>query len=306
MTYFTGPWPDGARAAMAFTFDIDVAYAYTRSPAPRPAPPDRAELLARQPRALSGLSRGLYGLQVGLPRIRRFLAEQEIRATFFLPSANLERWPEAFAGLIEEGHEIAAHGHEHEALPDYRDDPAGEAAILEASIASFEAHLGRRPAGYRSPAWDMNRHSPDLLAAAGFAYDSSLFAGEAPYRLSLYPGIDGPGGRMLEFPIDWSLDDAPYFLFFKPPVTMAQFHDPDSVYRIWQAELDGVAEEGGVFTLTCHPSIIGRHHRMAILVRLLAHARARGDLWIAPLEEIARHVEAHWPAGASGTEAGQA
>lgn len=296
MTYFTGPWPEGKRAAMALTFDIDVSYAYTRSPAPRPEPPGREELLAKQPRALSGYSRGLYGLQVGLPRIRAFLRTQDLRATFFLPSANLERWPEQFRPLLEDGHEIAAHGHEHESLPDYRDDPEGEAAILAASIESFERHLGQRPTGYRSPAWDMNRHSPGLLAKAGFRYDSSLFAGEAPYRLGLYPGIDPEGRDLLEFPIDWSLDDAPYFLFFMPPVSMAQFHDPDSVYRIWQAELDGIADEGGLFTLTCHPSIIGRHHRMAILQRLVAHARARKDLWIAPLAEIAAHVERHWPA----------
>ena len=71
---------------------------------------------------------------------------------------------------------------------------------------------------------------------------------------------------------------------------MAQLHGPDEVFGIWRDEMDGIVGEGGVFTLTCHPSVIGRHHRMNILDRLVDHAEARGDVWIAPLEEIAGHV----------------
>jgi hypothetical protein len=74
-------------------------------------------------------------------------------------------------------------------------------------------------------------------------------------------------------------------------VTFAQFHDPESVLRLWTTELDGVVDAGGVFTLTCHPSIIGRFHRLEILERLMDHAMARGDVWFATLEQVARYVE---------------
>ena len=100
--------------------------------------------------------------------------------------------------------------------------------------------------------------------------------------------------ELLEFPIDWSLDDAPYYLFFKPPVTMAQFHGPAEVAAIWRAELDGTIDDGGLFTLTCHPSIIGRHHRMAILEELMDHIEHRGDIWIASLGDVEAHVAATW------------
>ena len=294
MDYFTGPWPGGRRGGFALTFDCDVTYAYTRPVAPQPRPSTGAELLAKRPRGLSGYSRGLYGLHVGLPRIERFLARHGLHATFFVPTANVERYGDEFRRLRDAGHELGAHGHEHEQLPQYRDDPAAEAAILETSLAVFRDRLGIVPAGYRSPAWDMNAHSPALLQRFGFRYDSSLFAGEAPYSMALYdPAVD-----IVEFPIDWSLDDAAYFLFFRPPAAMAQFHDPDSVRRIWQAELDGIVDEGGLFTLTCHPSVIGRHHRMAILEALVLHARRRGDVWIGTLAEAERHVRASRPAGA--------
>ncbi len=290
MDYFTGPWPDGCRGALALTFDCDVSYAYTRSPKSPNPPPTGAALIDKEPRSLANLSRGLYGLHVGLPRILEFLDERRLRATFFVPSANVERYPDAFAQVRDQGHEIGAHGHQHENLTDYRDDPETEAAILQTSLEVLQDKLGVRPSGYRSPAWDMNRHTPELLRAAGFSYDSSLFAGEAPYRM----GVDDGDAGLLEFPIDWCQDDAAYFLFFKPPITMAQFHDPEEVLRIWRCDLDGVIDGGGVFTLTCHPSVIGRHHRMAILDRLVDHAKSRGDVWIASLGDIAEHVNGCW------------
>jgi len=290
MEYFRGSWPDGCRGAFALTFDCDVSYAYTGTPKTVGIPPTGEELLAKQPRSLANLSRGLYGLHVGLPRILDFLDHHHMKGTFFVPSANIERYPDDFKALRDRGQEIAAHGHQHENLPDYRDDPATEAAILETSIRVMDEILGVRPIGYRSPAWDMNQHSLKILQNAGFVYDSSLFAGEAPYRTTVHD----PSTDMLEFPIDWSQDDAPYFLFFKPPITMAQFHDPAEVEAIWQADLDGTINDGGVFTLTCHPSVIGRHHRMKILDNLVAHAKKRGDIWIAPLADIANHVNSVW------------
>lgn len=284
---FRGPWPCGATGAMALTFDCDVTYAY--APArPDPAGPRTGDdLLMRQPKRLQGYSRGLYGLHTALPRITDFLARRDVRASFYVPSANIERWPDRFRALAEAGHEVGAHGHEHENVSLYRDDPEAEAAILDASLAVFRQQMGFEPKGYRSPAWDMNLHSANLLAERGFRYDSSLFAGEAPHLLSdIYP--DQPD--LLEFPIDWCLDDAPYFMWFMPPHLMAQFHSPTDVLEIWKAEMDGIVSEGGVFTLTCHPSVIGRHHRMNILERLMDHAEARGDIWIAPLADIADHV----------------
>lgn len=294
MQYFTGPWPHGKRGVVCLSFDCDFAYAYTKAPRPTATPPDGPALINKRPRSLSGYSRGLYGLHVGLPRITAFLDKERIKGTFFVPSANLERYPAVFQAVAQAGHELGAHGHEHENLADMREDPAAEAAILAASLGSFRRHLGAPPQGYRSPAWDMNAHSPRLLQEAGFLYDSSLFAGEAPYSMAVYD----PAVSVLELPIDWSLDDAAYFLFFKPPASMAQFHDPDEVFRIWRAELDGVVEGGGVFTLTCHPSVIGRHHRLAILSLLVAHARRRGDVWFAAMAEVASHVRQAWPAAA--------
>ncbi|MDP6814978.1 MAG: hypothetical protein QF582_17315 [Alphaproteobacteria bacterium] len=82
MTFFTGPWPDGRRGAFALSFDCDVAYAYTANVRPQNPPPSGDDLLAKQPRTLSALSRGYYGLHVGLPRILAFLERRGLRKEF--------------------------------------------------------------------------------------------------------------------------------------------------------------------------------------------------------------------------------
>ncbi len=287
MQYYYGPWPDECKGALCLTFDVDVEYAYTKGTQTWGALPRWLGLESLVAGGLSVESRGYYGLYTGLPRILDLLQRKSIEATFFVPARHMERYPEELGRIRDAGHEIGNHGYAHEAPEQLRRSPRREAALLEKAQSVFRDACGFTPVGYRSPAWDMNRHTPRLLADAGFLYDSSLFAGDAPYRLSLYdPELD-----LLEIPIDWSKDDAAYFLFFKPPVMFAQFHDPESVFRIWKTELDGVIDAGGVFTLTCHPSIIGRFHRLEILERLVDHAMARGDVWFSTLEGVARHVQ---------------
>jgi len=285
--YYCGPWPENRKGVFCLTFDVDVGYAYTKGTQTWGAFARRIGLETLIAGGLSVESRGYYGLYSGLPRVLALLDRKGVTGTFFIPARNMELYQKDLEPIHKAGHEIGNHGYEHEPPEQLRRSPAKEAALLEKAQSVFRSALGFAPVGYRSPAWDMSRRTPQLLEQAGFLYDSSLFAGDAPYRMSLYD----PTVRLLEIPIDWSKDDAAYFLFFKPPITFAQFHDPESVFRIWRAELDGVVDAGGVFTLTCHPSIIGRFHRLDILERLIDHAGARGDVLFATLEQVARHVQ---------------
>jgi peptidoglycan/xylan/chitin deacetylase (PgdA/CDA1 family) len=47
-------------------------------------------------------------------------------------------------------------------------------------------------------------------------------------------------------------------------------------------------EAQGVFTLTCHPQVIGRGHRMALLERFIQHALASGAAHFASMGDVAR------------------
>ena len=63
-------------------------------------------------------------------------------------------------------------------------EPEEERRLMLLQLAEHERLLGRRPQGYRSPAWDFSDATLGLLEELGFVWDSSLmghdFAGTAP------------------------------------------------------------------------------------------------------------------------------
>jgi hypothetical protein len=69
---------------------------------------------------------------------------------------------------------------------------------------------------------------------------------------------------------------------------------PSKVLEIWTGDLDYMLdhEEWGVFTLTMHPQVIGRGHRMKLLEQFVEHALAREGVSFARLGDVARHLQA--------------
>ena len=100
----------------------------------------------------------------------------------------------------------------------------------------------------------------------------------------LQRGAEAP---LWEFPVDFALDDWPHFTFnFDPP--RVGLSAPSKVFEIWAGEFDYLAghEPGGVMTLTMHPQVIGRGHRMMLLERFIQHALARGGGRFARLGDV--------------------
>lgn len=244
------------------------------------------------------LSRGEFGALVGVPRILELLLRYDIQATFFMPGHTAESFPETMAAIVQTGHEVGHHGYGHE-------DPstqtaAEEQASLERGLAALEKVTGRRPKGYRSPSWDYSDATLSLLVEYGFVYDSSLFAGDFyPYhpRLGDVVSRDQPLQRgepapIWEFPVHFSLDDWSHFTFNFDPYRMG-LSAPSRVFEIWSAEFDYMRTHaaGGVLTLTMHPQVIGRGHRMAMLERFIEHILAAGNVRFARLIDVAQEME---------------
>ena len=61
--------------------------------------------------------------------------------------------------------------------------------------------------------------------------------------------------------------------------------------QVYIDEFDKAYEEGTMFLLTTHPHIIGHRSRMVILEELVDHIKARGDVWFATHEQVARYVK---------------
>lgn len=252
----------------------------------------------------SPISRGEFGVRVGLPRILDLLERKHIKATFFVPGHTAVSFPDVVRRIHERGHEIGAHGYCHESPVTL--SPAEEAELLSRSVAKLQSVLGDafRPVGYRSPAWDLSESSIAILETQGFLYDSSLMADDfRPYRPRRGDQVDSerfvPGlpARMVEMPVAWELDDYPYFHWSSRPLNPG-LRNTDDVLSIWRAEFDysrGHVPDG-VFTLTNHPEIIGRGPRIQMLEKLIDHMQGDTSVVFSTLAEAARR----WNEGVEG------
>jgi hypothetical protein len=121
------------------------------------------------------------------------------------------------------------------------------------------------------------------LIEYGFLYDSSCMANDFyPYYPRIGdewsrtgPFVFGEVSNLVEIPVSWGLDDAPIFEHF--PGSNTGLSAPSAVEEIWRGDFDYAKANcpDGVFTLTMHPEVIGRGHRMLLLERLIEHFKAQ-------------------------------
>ena len=261
-------FPDGYRAALSLTFDVDA----------------ETGVLAAKPSAwrdAMAMTHQAFGPRVAVPRILRILAEERVQGTFFVPGYTARRWPNLIASILEAGHEVGHHSDLHYTPPSMTED--AERRDFERALETLRAQ-GVEVHGHRAAWWQATWHTLDLLAEHGFAFDSSLMDDDRPYVLNL------GGHRMAELPPHWSLDDWEQYGFLPDPNIGSVIDAPSKVLDMWCAEIDAQRKEGGLVVTTMHPFLSGRASRAEVIRGLIDHARGRGDVWIAPLGEIAERT----------------
>ncbi|MDU8944215.1 polysaccharide deacetylase family protein [Ovoidimarina sediminis] len=260
-------WPGGARSAFALSFDCD----------------HETFELGQGRAAMGRLAWGEFGRRRGVPRILDVLARHDIRSTFFMPAVSALIDPGALAPIVSAGHEIGVHGWIHENTSTL--DRETEWDLLVRARDTLEKLAGTRPVGHRAAHWDLSEHTIDLVAEAGFSYDSSMMADDACYELL---SCGQPTG-LVEIPVDWVRDDAVYLLFNREPPTRP-WTPPADVLDIFTREFDAAFDEGALCQLVFHPFVIGYRSRIWILEALIRHAKSRGDVWFPTHAELADWV----------------
>ena len=250
-------WPGGARCAVALSLRTGQ-----RSP--------------------GKLSQGQYGNRVAVPRILKLLEAEGIPATFFVPAVTAQLYPDEQRQVIAAGHEIGIHSWIHEYNSTLAPDVERDLQLRAAD--ALEQVTGLRPVGIRTPSWDFSETTLAITREMGLIYDSSLMADDDPYELV----EDGAPTGIVELPVEWIRDDAPYWMMDFQRALMPH-SSPAMVQDIWCREFDGAWDEGGLFLLTMHPHITGHRSRMGVLSGLIQHIKARGDVWFATHEQVARH-----------------
>jgi peptidoglycan-N-acetylglucosamine deacetylase len=258
-------WPDGNQCAVVLSFDVDAESGYVyRNPKEAASQLDQME-------------ERRFGVRTGVPRILRLLDKYSLPATFFVPGYTIEHHTDVIKSIQAAGYEMACHGNVHETLDTL--DEAAERRVLREQLDIYEQHLGIRPTGYRSPSWSLNLRTPALLKEHGFLYDSSLMGDDIPYF------VGTPRGELTEVPIQWLLDDAPFYRHVYGATNAIA--EPDRVVRLWLQEFRGMYRENGCFVVTMHPWISGRASRLDGLERLIRAVRAEPGVWWATCKQVA-------------------
>ena len=151
---------------------------------------------------------------------------------------------------------------------------------------------GKRPVGFRAPAFAFSQNTLELLQAEGFAYDASLMGGDVPYL------IGNERGDLVELPSDFVLDDWMQYVCLGDFNYMLPIASPQRATEVFQAEFDAAWRHGGLWVSVWHPFVSGRLSRADAMAGLIDHMQEKGGVWFASLEEIAAHVRSVIATGA--------
>ena len=262
-------WPDGARVAVCLSFDFD------------------AETNALRDKNFSPgtFSQGEYAARVAVPRILGLLDKYDIPATFFVPAVTALLHPVEMKAIVSKGcHEVGMHGwiHERNAMLDEKT----ERRLMKKAYETLKSVTGKAPVGIRTPSWDFSQSTVKLINEMGLLYDSSLMADDRPYEIV----IEGEPTGVVELPVEWLLDDMPYFGFKYFPAIRPHIK-PMDVFEIWAAEFEMAYQEGTLFVLTMHPKYSGHRSRISMLDKLIQHILTFDDVWFATHADAARIAE---------------
>ncbi len=224
------------------------------------------------------MSLGEYGPRCGLPRILKLLESYDIKATFFVPGMVAEKYRDDVIEVIKRGHEIGNHSYTH-TYPYKLPSREAEYDELKKTEGILKALTGKKPVGYRSPAWEFSDYTLDILAEQGFQYSSNMMNSDRIEFLK----VNGKEYRIVEFPVSWGLDDAAYWLYsartqgkcMQPLDAVLDYiiTEFDVLYQEYKGEKEEGIDSDICYVMTCHPQIIGRPARITVLEKLIRHIR---------------------------------
>ncbi|MFI5427621.1 polysaccharide deacetylase family protein [Aeromicrobium sp. UC242_57] len=226
-----------------------------------------------------------------MPRLLGLFERYGVTGTWCTPVHSMATFPEAFNSILEAGQEIAAHGCFHESVPSLDKDE--EARLMEETIEGHLKHVGVRPRGYRSPAWDFTEHTLELLEKTGFEWDSSLMGRDfQPYHPRPVDvrweeaSVFGPPSPILEFPVSWYLDDFPAGEYI--PGVNPGLGSSEVMFQRFKDHFDYAYayEDNPVLAITVHPQTIARAHHILGMDELLEHMASHDGVWFASLSDI--------------------
>lgn len=273
-------WPGGARVAVSLVLNLEEGAEFAIAEGD-----DRNEAIYEVIDRLDGVadpclqSHFDYGTRVGWWRIMAVLQRYGVPCTVSACGRAVERSPQLAQDAVRRGHEVSAHGWRWESHA--RMGEAEEREVIARTVAAITHATGVRPVGWhtRSAA---SRHTRRLLMQeGGFLYDSDFYGDDLPFV------VPGPQGRPhVVLPYAFDTND----MQFQNTHRFVRAHDfsgyvNDAFDWLWR---EGEATPR-MLSVGLHLRMLARPGRMAALEQMLEHMRARGQVWFARRDAIARH-----------------
>jgi peptidoglycan/xylan/chitin deacetylase (PgdA/CDA1 family) len=106
-----------------------------------------------------------------LPRLLDALDDSRLRATFFVEAVNAELNPQALREIVSRGHELGAHGWQHEDWGELAPVPHHERELLERATRAL-ADSGHPVSGFRPPGGAFTPQTTGVLRELGYHWCS--------------------------------------------------------------------------------------------------------------------------------------
>ena len=279
-------WPGNARLALQFVLNYEEGAENSVLHGDRASETFLSEIIgapAFEMRHMSMESLFEYGSRAGFWRVMREFKQRALPITVFGVAMALERNPEAVAAMLEDGHEIAAHGWRWISYQEV--DEATEREHMQRAVAAIEKLTGARPLG-----WYTGRDSPNtrrlVVEHGGFLYDADSYADDLPYW------VEVAGKSHLVVPYTLDANDMRF-------ASVQGFNTGEQFFTYLRDTFDALYAEGAsapkMMSVGLHCRLIGRPGRIAALQRFLDHVARYEQVWICRRVDIARHWHAAHP-----------
>lgn len=269
-------WPNNARVAFWVAPNIEH-YEYrplldgVRNPWPRTPHPDVQQYSSHE-----------FGNRVGFWRLLEVLDRYHIKCSTTLSIGVLEHFPEVAEAMLKRDWTFVNHGfYNTRYVTTYSEEQERE--FLHECVETFKRLTGRQIKGHSGPAASNTERTPDLLAEAGFLYQTDWKIDDQPLPIKVR------SGRLVCVPYTSEMNDAPLY---------RHNHEADYYAEICKAQFDQLYEEGQesgrCMCIAFHPYATGRPHRSKYLDEVLSYIMSHDGVWQTTTDEIAEYYLANY------------
>lgn len=278
-TYPDVRWPNGAQLAVSVVLNVEEGAELALS-----AGDERNEARHEVNHEVVGVpdlcmeSHFEFGARVGYWRITNLLDTVGVPLTLNACSRALETTPWIATDAAKRHYEICCHGWRWESHAGMEEN--AERALIARAVDSIRRLHGKAPVGWHTKSSPSVNTRRLLVEHGGFLYDSDAYNDEAPYYVEVL------GRPHLVVPYAFDTNDMRFFDSFSF-VRASDFADycVDSFDWLWR---EG-AHQPRMMSIGLHTRIIGRPGRIQGLASALEHMHAKGKVWFARREQIARY-----------------